>query len=369
MGTVYDGTNTLSVPNSLNNPKIKPSFSHSYEGGFDFNFFEQVKLNFTYYVQKSRDQIIPLDISGTSGYNSAIINAGLIENRGIEVALSGSPIQNQNFSWNSSFNFGRNQNKVVNLHPDIDVYTHGTHVYSGTPSYLNSYEGSSYGILVSQGYKRDEETGKILLGDDNMPLYTDATTKFGSVLPDFTGGFQNTFQYKNWSLATMINFQSGGQFFSWSRMLAHKTGLAPATAAMNDRGQNVRDPVSEGGGVKIEGISASSGQEVTAYVNAESYYNNILGDDIYEEWVTDASYIKLSEVRLGYSFSSSFLEKFPVKSAEVSIYARNPVMIWQAAPDGLDPSALSSGSQDLTWTETGQLNTVRTLGLNLSLTF
>jgi len=369
VGTVYDGTNTLSVPNSLNNPEIKPSFSHSYEGGFDLNFFGRVKLNFTYYVQKSQDQIIPLDISGASGYNSAIINAGLIENKGIEVSLSGSPIQNQNFTWNSSFNFGRNQNEVVELHPDIDVYTHGSHVYSGTESYLNSYEGKAYGVLVSQGYQRDEETGKILLDDNNMPMYTDATTQFGSVLPEFTGGFQNTFNYKNWSLATMINFQSGGQFFSWSRMLAHKTGLAPATAAMNDRGANVRDPLSQGGGVKVEGIRASNGEAVSTYVDARSYFNGILGDDIYEEWVTDASYIKLSEVRLGYSFKSKTLQSLPVKSAKISVYAQNPVMIWQAAPKGLDPSALSSGSQDLTWTETGQLNTVRTLGMNLSLTF
>ncbi|MDZ7681448.1 MAG: hypothetical protein U5J63_06945 [Fodinibius sp.] len=153
-----------------------------------------MKVNFTYYLQKSQDQIIPLDISGTSGYSSAIINAGLIENQGIEVALSGTPIENQNFTWNSSLNFGRNQNKVVELHPDIDVYTHDSHFYSGTASYLNSYEGESYGNLVSQGYQRDEETGKILLDNNNMPLYTDATKKFGSVLPNFTGGFQNTFQ-------------------------------------------------------------------------------------------------------------------------------------------------------------------------------
>jgi len=369
VGTVYDGTNTLSVPNSLNNPNIKPSFSYSYEGGVDLNFFGRMKVNFTYYLQKSQDQIIPLDISGTSGYSSAIINAGLIENRGIEVALSGTPIQNQNFTWNSSLNFGRNQNEVVELHPDIDVYTHDSQYYSGTASYLNSYEGETYGNLVGQAYQRDEETGKILLDDDNMPLYTDATTKFGSVLPDFTGGFQNTFQYKNFSLAAMINFQSGGQFFSWSRMLSHKTGLAPATAAVNDRGSNVRDPVSEGGGVKVEGISASTGQEVSTYVNAEDYYNGILGDDIYEDWVTDASYIKLSEVRLGYTFSQETIQNLPVQAVEVSVYANNPVMIWQSAPKGLDPSALSSGSQDLTWTETGQLNTVRTLGMNLSLTF
>lgn len=369
IGTNYGGTNTLSVPNNLNNPQIKPSFSHSYEGGFDLNFFGRLKLGFTYYEQKSENQIIPLDISGTTGYSSATINAGLIENKGIEVELSGTPIELNNLTWNSSFNLGRNQNQVVELHPDIDVYTHNSSVYSGTASYLNSYEGESYGSLVGQAYQRDEETGKILLDDNNLPIWTDATHNFGSVLPEFTGGFQNVLNYKNFSLATMISFQSGGQFFSWSRMLAHKTGLAPATAEMNDRGSNVRDPISEGGGVKVEGISASTGQEVSTYVDARSYYNGVLGDDIYEDWVTDASYIKLSEVKVGYTLGSKIMQNLPVKSAQVAVYAKNPAMIWQAAPAGLDPSELSTGSQDITWTETGQLNTVRTFGLNLSLTF
>ncbi|WP_255233437.1 SusC/RagA family TonB-linked outer membrane protein [Aliifodinibius salipaludis] len=369
IGTVYDGTNTLSVPNNLNNPNIEPSFSHSYEGGFDLSFFGRLKLNFTYYEQQSKNQIIPLDISGTSGYNTATINAGLIENKGIEIALSGTPIESKDFMWDSKFNLGRNQNKVVELHPDIDVYTHNSSVYSGTASYLNSYEGEEYGALVGQAYQRDEETGKILLDDNNLPIWTDATHNFGSVLPEFTGGFQNTFNYKNFSLATMISFQSGGQFFSWSRMLAHKTGLAPATAAVNDRGNNVRDPVADGGGVKVEGISASTGQEVSTYVNARDYYRGVLGDDIYEDWVTDASYIKLSEVKLGYTFGNDLMNRLPIRSAEIAVYAKNPVMIWQAAPKGLDPSELSTGSQDITWTETGQLNTVRTFGLNLSLTF
>lgn len=369
IGTVYDGTNTLSVPNSLNNPNIKPSFSHSYEGGFDLSFFSRLKLSFTYYEQRNENQIIPLDISGTSGYATAVINAGLIENKGIEVELSGTPIETRDLVWDSQFNLGRNQNEVVELHPDIDVYTHDSHNYSGVDSYLNSYEGEEYGVLVSQAYQRDEETGKILLDDNNLPMWTDATHNFGSVLPEFTGGFQNTFSYKNFSLAAMISFQSGGQFFSWSRMLAHKTGLAKQTAALNDNGKNVRDPVADGGGVKVEGISASTGEEVSTYVNARDYYRGVLGDDIYEDWVTNASYIKLSEVKVGYTFSSEFMKRLPVQSAEVSVYAKNPAMIWQAAPKGLDPSELSSGSQDITWTETGQLNTVRTVGLNLSLTF
>lgn len=369
VGDNYDNVNTLSLPDNLDNPNIKPSFSTSYEAGIDLRFLGRVELNFTYYEQETRNQIIPLDISGTSGYGSATINAGLIKNSGIELSLSGSPIQNNTFAWNSTFNLARNQNEVARLHPDIDVYTHGFTTYSGVTTYMNSYEGAAYGRLVGPAFQRDEATGKILLDDNNMPMWTASTHDFGSVLPDFTGGFQNVFNYKNFNLSSMIDFQIGGQFFSRSRLLAAKTGLSKETVAMNDRGMNVRDPVSEGGGVKVEGISNSTGEPVTAYVDAQDYYNGILGDDIYEPWVTDASYIKFREVRLGYSLSSRALENLPVRSVGLAVYVNNPVMIWQKAPAGLDPSELSSGSEDVTWYESAQLNTVRSYGININLTF
>lgn len=396
-GTVYGGVNTQEVPDNINNPNIKPSFATSYEAGIDLNFFQRLELGFTYYQQRNKNQIIPLNISGASGYGSATINAGLIENKGIELSLSGTPIQRQNFSWNADFNINRNQNQVVELHPDIDVYNHDYTEYSDTYSYLNSYEGETFGSLVGTAYQRDAATGKILLDENNYPLYTDATHNFGSVLPDFNGGFQNVFHYKNFSLAAMISFQVGGQFFSRSLMLAATTGLAPETVDLNDLGNNVRDPLMdasgnmvdyideqgeevpytslpsdnthpESGGVKINGISADTGEEVTAYLDAYDYYHAI-PRDVYEDWVVDASYIKLSEVRLGYSFGNRIIERLPVRTVGVALFANNPLMIWQEAPKGLDPSELSMGSQSISWFESGQLNTVRSYGVNLNITF
>src|SRR5690625_3304050 len=175
-------------------------------------------------------------------------------------------------------------------------------------------------------------------------------------------------RYRNFSLGAMIDFQVGGQFFSRSKMLAVRTGLAKETAALNDKGNNVREPVDQGGGVKVEGISASTGEPITAYVNASTYFD-LIGDEVYEDWVIDASYIKLNEVRIGYTFDQQMLEGLPVRSAELAVFANNPWMIWQKAPPGLDPSELSTGGQDITWYESGQLNTVRTFGVNISLTF
>lgn len=368
VGTEYGSISTLRLPNTLNNPNIKPSFSHSYEGGFDLNFFGRLGVELTFYQQKNENQIIDLDISGTSGYGEATINAGLIENRGVELSISGTPIQNQTFSWDASFNINRNRSEVVELYEGIDVYGYSSTTYSSVTTYLNSYEGEAFGSIVGQAYQRDEATGKILLDEDFIPLYTDATHNFGSALPDFTGGLQNRFYYRNFELAAMIDFQVGGQFFSRSQSLADRTGLSKKTAATNDRGNNVRDPIDEGGGVKVSGVSASTGEEVTGYANAKTYYG-ILGQRIAEEYIYDASYIKLREVRLGYNFDASVLERLPFHQLTIALTARNPVMIWQDAPKGLNPSELSSGRFAISWYESGQLNTVRSFGIDINLSF
>jgi hypothetical protein len=375
-GTVYANpasggitANTLSVPDDLNNANLKPSFAHSYEAGIDLKFLKnRLGIEFTYYQQKNKDQIINLPISGATGFGTATINAGLIENKGIELAITGTPVRTKNFSWETGFNFSKNQNMVVDLYPGVDVYQHGSTTYSSVTSYMITYVGRSYGRLIGQGYQRDSATGKILLGSNNLPLFTSANRDFGSVLPDFTGGFFNTFHIWKFDLSAMIDFQSGGNFFSRSQMLAVRTGQHEMTAVLNDKGKNIRDALTDGGGIKIEGISAATKQPVTAYVDPKAYYD-VVGRRIYEEWVYDASYIKLREVRLGYTFDKKRLGKMPFNSVSLAVIARNPAMLWQSAPKGLDPSELSTGSQSIGWYESGQSNTVRSYGINLNINF
>ncbi|WP_131537773.1 SusC/RagA family TonB-linked outer membrane protein [Pedobacter nototheniae] len=372
-GTSYNAPNgainTILVPDKLKNPFIKPSFANSFELGLDLKFLKnRIGAEITYYAQRNKDQILDLSVSGASGYDKYVINAGLIENKGVELSLTGRPIQSKLFTWDATLNFARNKNKIIELYPGIPVLQNDVANYSSQNIYLNSTEGQSFGNLIGPGYRIDAATGKVLLGTDNMPLF-DAAKDFGSVLPQFTGGLQNTFKIGNFTLGAMIDFQKGGQFFSWSKMLSAKSGQAAETAAINDKGFNVRDPLASGGGVKINGISQATGQEVTAYVDARTYYRTNLGTRIYDEWIYSASYIKLREVSLGYNLSAKLLTKTPFKAAKFAVIARNPVMIWQKAPKGIDPSELSSGSADISWIEKGELQTVRSFGVNLSLTF
>lgn len=368
LGSVYGTTNTLAVPDALSNPNVKPAFATSYEAGLDLNLWGKLNFSFTYYQNVNENQILNLAVSGTSGYSNATINAGQIRNKGIELSISGSPVQTRDLTWNASFNVARNKNMLVELYPGIDVDTYDWWRYSSLNVYLNNYTGRPYGTLEGRAYQRDEATGLILLDQNNLPMPTDEVEELGSILPDFTGGLLNTVTYKNFQLSAMIDFQAGGAFYSRTLSLSDRTGLSERSAAMNDQGKNVRDPLNEGGGVKVHGISTESGDEVTAYVSAQAYYGRV-GQQIDEEYVYDATYVKLRELRLGYNFGKGVLGKLPVQKVGVAIIARNLWQIHQAAPKGIDPSELSAGYQGVSWYESGQLNSVRSIGLDLNITF
>ncbi|RZK46177.1 MAG: TonB-dependent receptor, partial [Pedobacter sp.] len=382
LGPVYTGTggtiNSMTVPDLLKNPNIEPSFGRSLEVGLDTRFLKnRVGMSFTFYRQQNKNQILNLGVSGASGFDQTIVNAGLIQNQGVELTLTGRPLQSKMFSWDATFNFARNRNKIIELYPGIGGIELDFNTYSSQRVSIRSDLNRAFGTLLGPGYRRDAATGKILLGADNMPLF-DALKDFGSVLPQYTGGFLNNFRIGKFQIGAMIDFQKGGQFFSWTKMLAVKSGQAAETAALNDKGGNVRDPLTSNGGYKINGIYGPGtiiggnnvgGQEVTAYVDARTYFRNNIGTRIYDEWLYDASYIKLREVSVGYTFDEAMLGRSPFKSIKVAFIARNPVMIWQKAPKGLDPSELSAGSSSISWIEKGELQTVRSFGLNLNFTF
>jgi TonB-linked SusC/RagA family outer membrane protein len=374
IGTTYTGPtatiNPLTVADVLNNSSLEPSFANSFEAGIDVRFLNnRIGAEFTYYNQKNKKQIIQLDVPGSSGFSSQVVNAGLIENKGVELSLNGTPFQSKFFTWNTSINFARNRSTVRELASGIDVYQLDANTYSSVSIFLQARVNEPFGSLVGQAYLRDPKTGMVLLDAANMPL-VETNHNFGSVVPKFTGGFQNSFKIWKLDLAAMIDFQSGGQFFSWTKMLAIKSGQAEETAALNDKGFNVRDAIVSGGGFKVTGISQASGQEVTAYVDARSYFRNTIGTKIYEEWLFDASYIKLREISLGYTLPVGLLSKTKfIKTAKIALIARNPAMIWQKAPKGLEPSELSYGSGSISWLEKGEFQTVRSYGINFNLTF
>lgn len=369
LGDPYNTNFPMYVPDNLNNPELKPSLGTAYEAGIDLRFLkDRAGVSFTWYRQQNQDAVLPLDVPGPSGFTSYIINAGNIQNQGIELSVNGTPVRTKNTNWTSTFNLSHNESMIKELYPGLNSLTLDQNRYASVDMFLLANVGEAFGSIVGNAYQRDPATGQVLLDANNMPMWQ-SNHNFGSVLPDYTGGWQNSFTWKNFNISAMIDFQSGGQFFSWTKMLSVKSGQDAITAAVNDKGKNIRDPLADGGGVKVTGISAATHQEVTAYVNPRTYYRNTLGSKVYEEWLFDASYIKMREISVGYTFSKEQFKGLPFQSVRLSFISKNPFMIYQKAPKGLNPDELATGASSLNWLETGQLATARSFGLNLNVSF
>jgi len=345
-------------------PGIKPATNTSIEVGFDTRWVNnRFGLSFTYYDENRKDEIIPVSISRASGYDTYLTNAGESSRRGIEISLDADVLsQTDGFNWNILVNFARNRTTVDALPGDLQSIT----APGGTGSFgfvtMVHELGNNWGQLRGTSYKRDDN-GEIIIQPNG--LYATEQNQFlGSVLPDFTGGIINTLSYKGFSLLAALDYQVGGNFFSLTEMWGSYSGLTEETAVMNDRGANVRDALTDNGGVHVTGVD-ESGAAYDDYVDALSYFGQWYGNRLAEPFVHDASFLKLRDISLSYDFTRLINSNF-VKGLTVSVVGRNLALI-AVSKDNVhrwDPSELSQ-----TYGENGQLPGTRSYGVNLRLTF
>jgi TonB-linked SusC/RagA family outer membrane protein len=356
VGSVFNGSPTMYLPSELPNANLKPGLTSSYEGGLDLRFLsDHISAEITIYRNDNKNQIIPLPVNPTSGYNTALINAGLIRTQGLEVHIGATPVKTSNFTWNTDINFDKSTSSVVELDPRLKNYQLESSWRGIT---LNAREGEEWGLIVGKKIRRDAN-GKRLIDEDGR-FIVDENQPLGSVLPKFKGGFLNTFTYKNFTLRINADFVVGGKFFSVTRMFNAYSGLAAETAGLNELGNPKRDPADEGGGILLDGVR-EDGTPNTTRIDAQALYEDHLFA-LHDYWVFDKTYIKLREVSLGYSFPSALISKWRIKSAKLSFIVRNPVLIYSAIGGGIDISETEN-----IWTEGGQLPPVRSFGINLNL--
>lgn len=372
MGNPYGSSPLLSVPNQLANAELKPTLSTSYEIGTEIRFFnDRLMFDYNYYNRSAKDQILPLTVSSASGYSTVLINAGQIDNWGHEFSLGGTPIRNEHFTWDLNANIGINRNQVVSLYedPENDVIVNNLRVeldgttsgfgFVGAPLItVNAMAGSTYGMLRGTGYQR-HENGQPLVGDDGFYIPTSGDIDLGSVLPDFTGGLTSLFNYKGVTAGFSLDFQKGGKYMSISSMFGNGSGLYEETAGLNQRGNPKRDPVDEGGGVILDGVK-EDGSPNDIYVDVQQLYRDELNSgNIWEHWVYDASYVKMREISVGYTFPDKMFASTPFKKVSFTLIAQNPFLIY-AKNRNFDPSILEGS-----WFEGGQLPNTRSFGFNL----
>jgi hypothetical protein len=340
----------LGVPDLLPNAELLPQKNESLEFGGDFRFFlDRVRLDLTYYNQKSINQIVNIPISGASGYTSKTINAGRIDNKGVEVLLAITPIKTKDFKWDLTFNFAKNQNKVVELAEGIEQFTLGSY----WSLQVLAVPGGAYGVLWGYDFKRDPNGNVIYT--NGLPSQGDLKN-LGNSTPDWLGGMLNEFSYKGFNASILIDTKQGGDMYSMTTTWGRYAGALEETMIGREGGIVGDGVMSDGEGGYVPNTVVASAEAF----NKAAYQSNVAYSSVF-----DASYIKLREIKFGYTFKNT--PKFPVKDLNVSFVARNVAILSSNVPH-IDPeSAFSNGNvQGL---EYGQLPSARSLGFSIGCKF
>lgn len=366
ISTPFGGGGVASNNSQLNNLELKPERTKSYEIGLDTDLFDRrVGFDITYYNGRTYDQITPVPISRSTGFSTIMLNAGTIENKGIEAILRLEPIRTENFNWNITVNWAKNKNEVIELEYGIkNLQLAGL---QGGIS-INATPGQPYGTIRGSDYVYDDNGNK-MVGADGYYLISDTNNEvIGSIQPDWTGGIQNSFSYKNLSLSFLIDMQKGGDVFSLDTWYGFATGLYDRTAGLNDLGNPVRAPLADGGGVILPGVT-ESGASNTTRIPVTTVGQNPWGysNDANKGHVYDASFIKLREVSLTYNFGGKVLESLPFTNASLSLIGRNLWIIDKNIPYSDPEAGLSSGN--VQGYQSGAYPTMKEIGFSVNLKF
>ncbi|WP_143305179.1 SusC/RagA family TonB-linked outer membrane protein [Chitinophaga vietnamensis] len=341
----------------LPNSKLHPQLTSTYEGGIEARFLNgRAGIDLAVYSRQVTDAILYSNISITSGFYGTRVNAGKIGNTGVELLLTGTPVRTKDFQWQTSYNLGYNKSNVKALSDgatsrQLGQNRSGLWGDGGVPSYTYMQVGQPFGILEGTTYVRDN-SGNIVYGADGLPK-VGAIRKLGNGIAPTTMGFSNTLTYKNWSLDFLIDGKFGGKLFSGTNNLAWYQGLAKATLPGRE------------GGIVGKGVT-EDGKANTVNVSAETYYK-FVANNITEEFVYDASFVKLRQVVLGYNLPQRWIKGSAFQSVSLSFVARNLLTIYSKVPVVDPESAYSTGNNQ--GFEMLGLPATRSFGFNLGVKF
>ncbi|MCB4807663.1 SusC/RagA family TonB-linked outer membrane protein [Tamlana sp. 62-3] len=292
--TPFDSQPTFSNQDFIANSNLKPEQITSYELGTDLRFLNnKLRFDFTYYNATTTDQIISLPIAISSGYNQQVVNGGKVNTQGVEIILGFSPIQNDNFSWNSTLNFASNRSVIQDL-PQADgrLTLAYSRIYDSANQtvWFQVEEGGRIGDFYGTGYQRNDD-GDFVLDDNGNYIADNNLKKLGNYNPDFTLGWNNNFTYKNWNLNFLFDWRQGGEIVSRTSALGNVGGQLAETSYRPTEG------------IIAEGVNINTGEPNTVAITAESYYRQFYDRNHEENNVYDASFLKLRQFAVGYTFN------------------------------------------------------------------
>jgi len=334
----------------LPNANLKPEQTTGEEIGTDLGLFDnRVALNATLYQKSTTNQILPVSISGTTGYTQAVVNSGEVRNRGIELAATIMPIAQPEFGWSVVANWARNTNKVLSLYSGVERIVVGNYWSVNVTADV----GQPYGNLVGTKWMRDDQ-GRIVVNNKGLPIRDSKQVVLGNYNPDWVGGITNTFTYKNLSLSFSFDGQMGGRVYSVTKWFGQYSGVLQAT--LQGRENNWNDSM------VVRNAVYQNGTPDTTRVLAQDYWHNTFYAQ--EMGIVDATYLKLRELRLGYRLPPSAARFLGFSVVTVALVGHN-LLLWAKQPT-IDPETAfdTSNRQGV---ENGQLPTARSIGFTLSL--
>ena len=362
------------LPTTLANINLKPETTKSWEVGIEARFLDnRVGFDASYYQKNTYDQIVPVMVSGATGYTSKYINSGQMNNSGFELTLNLVPVKTTNFTWDIQLNASTLKNEVVSIAEGLDYLN-----LQNAPFRVKSgaFTGSAYPIIYGTGFVYDDEGNKLI--NPSTGYYAASPIKpIGNATPNFTAGLTNSFSFKGFDMSILIDMQRGGHMYYTSYMWGMYSGLLAETAIQD--GIDIRE-----NGVTIDGYygkydaatkkfiytTATGAVSTTPVKNTSSLDAESWGvyhyDQNDESNVFSTDYIKLREVRLGYTIPSKFTG--PIKQLRVSAFGRN-LAIFGAATQHFDPEYLQMAGSNAQGIEGGYIPSTRSYGFSLSFNF
>ncbi len=362
------------LSNQLKNPNLKPEITKEIEAGLELQFFKnRIGLDFTAFKKNSTDQIIPVSSAASTGFRTRVINAGEIENKGIEIGLNVSPLRTNNFNWTTTFNFTLLRSKVIDAGPTGEIFLGG----SGSSSLGTIIRsGQPFGLIYGSKYARDSATGALLIEEnEGRPFPLPESDIIGNPAPDFTLGINNKFNFKGITLGFLFDWRQGGDIYSVTAASLLLRGQLNNQYGVDREGIRIipgvyGDPQTYKAILDTKGAPITNTTGITAF---DSHFSNGYGAYGADETnVYDVTTIRLREVTLGYELPKSLLKKTFFGSARLSLSGHN---LWFKAPNMLkglnfDPEVLSSFStSNVQGFDFGASPSTKRYGINLSVTF
>jgi len=395
----FDNQPNFNYTNTMPPLGLKPQRKKSIEAGLELKFLKnRIGLDGTFYKENTINQIMNIAISRVTGFTSKTINAGNLQNMGAEIQLMATPVERTNFSWDIMVNWSKNENKVVELYKDMKYL----YLYSGSWNMeIHARPGEEYGILWGYAIVREnqkkvyydkaetdlshiEYSGRPIVNTNGYYKRSNSRTILGNVYPDWFGGVNNAFRYKNFNLSFLIDFRKGGDMYSITDWFGIQAGVLKRSAGTNDNGVNVREDLADGGGVKVNavygyldsngdvqlmdetGADTNTPVKNQSYADAEVFYHDYWGKN--ELSVFDASFVKLREVIFGYNFRDiPFLNNLGIGNINLSFVGRNLAILHSNIPN-IDPE-YNMGAGNYVGMETNAIPSTRSYGFNLKVDF